>query len=51
MMASLFLIFFIAAMLAVLNFEKASLLLVVINLVLCVLWLNYHASDSLTILL
>jgi hypothetical protein len=51
MMASLFLIFFIAAVLALMNYEKVSLSLAVINLVLCVLWLNYHASDGLTILL
>jgi len=51
MMASLFLIFFIAAVLAIMHYEKVSLSLAVINLVLCALWLNYHASDTLTILL
>ncbi len=51
MMAGLFLIFFIAAILAVMEFEKASLSIAVINLVLCILWLNFHTNDTLAILL
>ncbi len=51
MMAGLFLIFFIAAILAVMEFEKASLSIAVLNLVLCILWLNFQTNDTLAILL
>lgn len=51
MMAALFFIFFIAAVLALMDFEKASMSLAIANLLLCIFWLNHHASDTLKILL
>ncbi len=51
MMALLFFGFFMAALLGLAGKPLASTNVAVINLTLCVAWLVYHASDTLSILL
>jgi hypothetical protein len=51
MMPSLFLLIFTAVIFAIMGRETISTGLGFVALVLCLAWLNFHASDTLSILL